>query len=65
MVKPVQLSERSDFHRVSVRPRPAVNHLDLVQTVDGFGQGIVVAIIDTADRELDAGLGQTFGVADR
>jgi hypothetical protein len=34
-----------------------VDHLGFVETVDRFGQSVVVAVADTADRWLDAGLG--------
>jgi hypothetical protein len=37
----------------------------LVEAVDRFGEGVVVAVADAADRGLDAGLGQAFGVFDR
>jgi hypothetical protein len=37
-----------------------MDHLSLVKTVDGFGQGVVVAVADTAHRGLDASFGQTW-----
>lgn len=43
--------------------RPTVNQLGLVQPVDGFGQCVVIAVTTAADRGLDAGLGQSLGVA--
>ena len=36
----------------------------LEETDDGLGQGVVVGVTDAPDRWLDAGFGQTFGVAD-
>jgi len=42
-----------------------VDQLGLEQAVDGFGEGVVVAVADAADRRLDAGLEQALGVADR
>ena len=49
-----------------VAPRPAPpDHLGLVEAVDGLGEGVVVAVADTADRRLDAGLGEALGVFDR
>ena len=42
-----------------------MDHLGLVEAVDGLGQGIVVAVADAADGWLDAGLGQALGVFDR
>jgi hypothetical protein len=41
-----------------------VNDLGLVETVDRFGEGIVVEIADAANRRLDARSGQTLGVSD-
>lgn len=40
-------------------------HLGLEQADDGFCQGIVVRVPNTADRRLDAGLGEALGVLDR
>src|SRR4029077_14557309 len=39
------------------------HHLGLEQAVDGFGEGIVVAVTDTADRRLNPGLGQALRIA--
>ena len=45
-------------------PRAApMDHLGLEQAVDRFGEGVVVAIADAADRGLDARLGEPLGVA--
>jgi hypothetical protein len=43
----------------------AGGHLGLVETVDGFGEGIVVGIADAADRRLYACFSQARGVFDR
>jgi hypothetical protein len=42
----------------------AMDHLGLVKTVDGFGECVVIAVADAADRRLDACLHQAFGVLD-
>jgi hypothetical protein len=42
-----------------------MDHLGLVKAVDRLGQGVVIAVADTADRRLDPGLGQALGVLDR
>ena len=39
--------------------------LGLVEAVDRLGQGVVIAVAHTADRRLDAGLGEALGVLDR
>ena len=41
-----------------------MNQLRLVQTVDGFGQSVIVAFALAAGRRLDPGFGQSLGVAD-
>src|SRR5512147_1114931 len=43
----------------------AVDDLGLEQAVDRFGESVVVAVADTADRRFDAGLGKAFSVFDR
>jgi hypothetical protein len=42
----------------------AVNQICLVESVDGFGLGVVVTVASTADRWFDPCLGQSLGVAD-
>jgi hypothetical protein len=42
-----------------------VDHLGLVEAIDGLGQGVVVAVADAADGRLDPGFGQALGVFDR
>jgi hypothetical protein len=41
-----------------------VDHLGLVEAVDGFGQDVVVAVATAANRRFHAGLGQALRVAD-
>jgi hypothetical protein len=41
-----------------------MDHLDLVETVDGFGESVVIGISDAADRRLHACFGQALGVFD-
>ena len=42
-----------------------MDHFGLVKAVDRLGQSVVVAVADAADRGLDPGLCQTFGIFDR
>jgi hypothetical protein len=42
-----------------------MDDLGLVETVDGLGQSIVVAVAHAAYGRLDAGFGQALGVFDR
>ena len=41
-----------------------MNDLGLVKPVDRFCEGVVIAVSDAADRRLDPGLGEPFGVLD-
>src|SRR3954468_14808544 len=66
VVEPVDPFERGELHRLEGPPGTApVDHLGLVEAVDGLREGVVKAVADAADRGLNAGLGQPFGVADR
>ena len=42
-----------------------MDDLGLEQPVNGFGERVVVAVADAADRGLDAGFGKAFSVLDR
>ena len=42
-----------------------MDDLGLVETVDRFGEGIVVRVADAADGRLDSGFGEALGVFDR
>ena len=42
-----------------------MDHLGFVEAVDGFGESIVVAVADAADRGLDARRGKPLGIFDR
>ena len=51
---------------VSASPRSApMDDLGLVETVDRFGECVVVAVSDATNRRLHAGLRQALGVFDR
>ena len=64
VIEPVDPFESGVFHGFEGFPWPApVDHLGLEQAVDGFGERIVVAVTDTADRRLNPGLGQALRIA--
>jgi hypothetical protein len=42
-----------------------VDDLGLVETIDGFGESIVIAVPDAAYRRFDSGFGEPLGVFDR
>lgn len=66
MVEPIDPFERGVLNSFEAALGSApVDHLGFVETVDRFGQSVVVAVADTADRRLDAGLGEALGVLDR
>src|SRR5688572_31219780 len=56
VVEPVDPFESGVFNGFKGFPWSSpVDEFGLVETVDGFGQGVVVAVPDTADRRFDAG----------
>ena len=66
VVEPVHPLERGVLDGLDAPPRPApMDDLGLVEAVDGFGQGIVVAIANAAHGGFKAGLGEALGVYDR
>jgi hypothetical protein len=42
-----------------------MDHLGFVEAIDGFGEGIVVAVPDAANRRFDARRGKPLGIFDR
>ena len=66
IVEPVHLLEGCELDGLEATPRPAsMDDLRLVETVDRFGEGVVVGVADAADGRLDPGFGETLGVLDR
>jgi hypothetical protein len=66
MVKPVDPFQSCELDGLKRSPRsPSIDHLGFVKTVDGFSQGVVVAVADASHRRLDASFGQALGVFDR
>lgn len=58
MVEPVDPFQGGEFNRFEVAPRSApMNDLGLVETVDRFGERVVVAVADAPDGRLDSCLG--------
>src|SRR3954465_9304599 len=63
VVEPVDPFQRGELDGLEVSPWPAaMDHLGLVEAVDGFGESIVIGISDAADRRLDACFSQALGV---
>ena len=63
-IEPVDPFEGGELDRLEGPPWPApMDHLDLEQTVDRLGQGVVVAVPDAADRGLAPRLRQPLRVA--
>ena len=66
IVEPVDPFEGGELDRFEAAPGAApMDHLGFVEAVDGFGEGIVVAVTDAADRRLDARRGKPLGILDR
>ena len=65
VVEPIDPFKGGELDSLEVSPWSApVDHLGLVETVDGFGESIVIGISDAPDRGLHAGFGQALGVFD-
>src|SRR6476619_1590892 len=65
VVEPVDPFQGRELDSLEAAPWPApMDHLGLVETVDGFGESIVIGISDTADRRLDTSFSQALGVLD-
>jgi hypothetical protein len=62
--EPVDPFQRGIFDGLEAAPWAAtMNDFCLLEAVDRLGQGIVIAVTNTADRWFDAGFAQPFGVA--
>ena len=54
MVEPVDPFQRGKFNRLEAAPWPTqVNNFGFVKPVDSLGEGVVVAIADTANRRFN------------
>lgn len=63
VVEPVNPFERGVVDGFDAAPGSApVDHLSFVEAVYRLGQSVVVAVADTAQLRLDAGLGEALGV---
>ena len=68
VVEPVHPAERFEFELVDVVPAGGVGSVDalgLVESVDCFGEGVVVRICDGADRGSRSDLVESFGETNR
>lgn len=65
VVEPVDPFEGGDFDLVN-GPRGALglDQFGLVEAVDRFGEGVVVAVAGGADRGIDTGVDESFGEGD-
>jgi len=58
VVEPIDSFQRRVFHHLEAAPRSAaMDHLGFEKAIYGHGQGVVIAVPDTADEEVDAGNG--------
>jgi hypothetical protein len=65
VIEPIDLFQRRLFDGFEAAPWPAsVDHIGLIKAVDGFGQSVVVAVADAADRRLDPSFSEALGVLD-
>lgn len=63
MIEPGHPLQRCQFNGFPRFPGAAMNQFSLVQAVDRFSQGVVIAVSPAADRRFDARFGQPFAVA--
>ena len=64
MIEPVYPFQGGEFHSFEVPPWPAsMDDLGLVETVDRFCEGVVVAVADASDGRLDSSFCQPLGIA--
>jgi hypothetical protein len=65
IIEPVHPFQRRELDSLERPPGPAaVDDLGLVETVDGLGESIVIAVPDAAYRRFDTRLRQALGVFD-
>ena len=65
VVEPVDVRQGGPFDVVGAFPwSVVVDEFGLVGAVEAFGEGIVVGVAVAADGAVDAGFGESFGVAD-
>ena len=65
-IEPGDPFEGGELDRLEAAPGAApMDHLSFVEAVDGFGEGIVIAVTDAANRRLDASLGKPLSILDR
>lgn len=63
VVEPIDPFQCCKLDSLEGSPRATpVDHLSLVKAVDGFGQSIVIAVTDAANRRFDASFGQSLGI---
>lgn len=66
MVEPVYPFQGSELDRFEAPPwSTPMDDFSLVETVDRFGEGVVVAVADASDGRLDASFCQPLGIPDR
>ena len=64
VVEPIHPFPGRELDGLEAAPWPApMDHLGLVETVDRFGESIVVAVADAADGGFDTGFRQALSVA--
>ena len=66
MVEPVNPFQNCELDGVEALPwRPPMDDFGFLTLVDALGEGVVIAVVEAADRGLDARFRQALGVANR
>ena len=65
VVEPVDPFEGGELDGLEAAPwSPPMDYLSLVETVDGFGESVVIGISDAADRRFNTSFSQALSVLD-
>jgi len=63
VIEPGHPFQRCQLDGLACFPGAAMNQFSLVQAVDRFSEGIIVAVAPTADRRFDARFGEPLAIA--
>jgi hypothetical protein len=63
VIEPGHPFQRCQLDGLACFPGAATNQFSLVQAVDRFSEGVIVAVAPTADRRFDARFGEPLAIA--
>jgi hypothetical protein len=63
MIEPIDPFQGGELHRIEAAPwSTPIDDFGLVESVDRFGEGVVVTVADASDRRFDASFCQSLGI---